>query len=242
MINVTRNPASPTYLTTDEIRAYIVAAISHRDDPVNHPKPEKPAEYRNSDLLTAFDRDFFSKCYLTERKYANSWAMDVEHFIPQVEDASLVYEWTNLFPADAIANQMKPRRTPTGGYLKPCDPADDVEEEIVCTLEALGANPEFSAKTPTNIKALNTAQLLNRVHNGHNDNTKKLTADLRHAIAKKYDAILNKIIDWQGYPEGQMKAQAERDLRVMLSRKSSFTKICRSIPAVVQRVPAEFLD
>lgn len=32
--------------------------------------------------------------------------MDVEHFIPQMENPALVYEWTNLFPANAPANAM----------------------------------------------------------------------------------------------------------------------------------------
>lgn len=242
MINMTRQLPGPTYLNTPEIQQYINAAVLYMNDPIANPKPVKPANYRGSDLLTAFDRDFHSKCYLTEQKYANSWSMDVEHFIPQVENPSLVYEWTNLFPASAAANSMKPRRTPQGGYLNPCDVADDVETEIICTLEALGENPRFSARNAANVKSVNTCILLNRLHHGHDENTKQLTADLRHAISKKYDEILNKILEWNNAVDAQAKAQAEMELRGLLSRKSSYTKICRSIPAVIRYVPPAFLD
>jgi hypothetical protein len=213
------------------------------NDRVNVPKPKKPTAYRNSDLLTAFDNDFNSKCYLTELKYATSWSMDVEHFIPQVEDPSLVFEWTNLYPANAASNQMKPRSTPVGGYLKPCDPADDVEAEISVTCDLLGDKPDFQPVDPANIMAANTCALLNRVHNGHDAGTKKLTSDLRHAIMKKRMEIILKILEWKNAADGsQIKRQAERDLRDLLSRKSSFTMINRAIPAVIQYVPLQFLD
>lgn len=68
------------------------------------------------------------------------------------------------------------------------------------------------------------------------------TCDLRHAISKNYDEILNKILEWNNASDAQAKAQAEIELRGLLSRKSSYTKICRSIPAVIKHVPPEFLD
>ena len=243
MINVTRQATIPTALTAPEIQQYIQDCIRHLGNPGAHPRPEKPASYRTSDLLAAFDRDFYSKCYLTEQRFENSWPMDVEHFIPQVEAPELVYTWTNLFPADGHANRMKPRATPTGGYLKPCDPEDNVETEIIYTLSPYGYDPQFTPLNATNIKAANTCTLLNRVHNGHSEDTKKLTVDLRHAIHKKYIDVLKKIIEWQDAATGsQEKVQAERELREMLSRRSAFTMLCRSIPAVRQRVPADFLD
>ena len=99
MINIIREVVAPVSLNSPEIQLYIIDAVAHLNDPINVPKPDKPVAYRTSDLLEAFDRNFFSKCYLTEEKYVNSWIMDIEHFIPQNERPDLVYEWTNLFPA-----------------------------------------------------------------------------------------------------------------------------------------------
>ena len=169
--------------------------------------------------------------------------MDIEHFIPQAERPDLVYEWSNLFPAEHNSNMRKPRVTPAGGYLDPCNPDDDVENEIMYSLSPNGFDPYFEAGNPLNIKAVNTCNLLNRIHNGHDENTKKSTLELRHTIHKKYVKILNKICAWQGYADGSPeKFQAARELRDMLSRKSSFTMLCRTIPAVRLFVPEEFFD
>jgi len=242
MINIARNRNNPVSLSTKEIQSYIQDAILHLEDPDNNPKPEKPVSYRSSDLLSAFDRDFYSKCYLTEAKFINSWIMDIEHFEPQCERPDRIYDWNNLFPAEHYTNMLKPRRTPSGGYLNPCDPNDDVETEIVYTLSSRGYDPNFEAKNPNNIKAVNTSALLMRLHNGHNDDTKKGTEELRHGIHKKYIDILNKIIVWQSLPnDSQDKVQAKRELKDLLSRKASFTMLIRSMPAVRQ-LPSDFFD
>jgi len=233
MINITRHEKAPESLNVPEIRDYIKSAIQHVNAPENFEKPEKPASYRNGDLLEAFDRDFFSKCYLTEKKFSNSWSMDIDHFIPQNERPDLIFDWNNLFPADHHANMMKPRRTPDGGYLDPCGPNDDVENEIIYSLSALGFDPDFMARDNTNAKAVNTCNLLHRLHRGHDQNTKNVTKSLCHAIHEKYVTIHKKIIEYYRYQEGsQEKFQALRDLKDHLSRKSSYTMLCRSIPAV----------
>ncbi len=243
MINVSRNSDPPESLNSPEIKQYINDAVQYLNDPENYDKPKKPQSYRNSDILEAFDKDFYSKCYLTEQKFYNSWQMDVEHFIPQAERPELVYEWTNLFPCDHYTNMIKPRKTPEGGYLNPCENGDDVENEIIYTLDDWGYDPYFEPRLPDNQKVINTCDLLNRVHNGHDDNTKKTTEGLRHAIHKRYIEILNKIVEWQRYPDGtEEKVRAARILKGLLSRKASFTMLCRSIPAVRQALPKSFLD
>jgi hypothetical protein len=243
MINCTREPDSPTSLNTAEIQQYITDAVAYLADPDNLLKPEKPTRYRNSDLLKAFDRVFYSKCYLTEKQCINSNTMDIEHFIPQAERPDLVYEWTNLFPAEHYANMIKPRVTPEGGYLDPCNPDDDVENEILYSLSPHGFDPYFEAANPLNVKAVNTSNLLNIIHNGHNEKTRTSTLELRHTIHKKYVKILNKICEWKDAVDGSPeKFQAARELRDMLSRKSSFTMLCRSMPAVRRCIPQEFFD
>lgn len=241
MINIIRQPDSPKSLNTPEIKQYIIDSAAYLINPLL-PKPEQPVNYRNSDLLEAFDRDFFSKCYLTEEKFANSWIMDVEHFIPQNERGDLVYEWTNLFPAAHYPNMLKQRSTPAGGLLDPSNPADDVENEILYAMSVYGTDPRFAAKNAGNVKAVNTANLLMRVHRGHDENTRKGTETLRHAISKRHIEVLHKIIEWQGAAEGtQAKFQAQSELQGLLSKKASFTMLIRSMPSV-RSLPAIFFD
>tara|TARA_B100000787_G_C16178705_1_gene290506 strand:+ start:1061 stop:1807 length:747 start_codon:yes stop_codon:yes gene_type:complete len=241
MININRQNNSPASLNTAEIRQYIQDAIGFLNNPTN-PKPTKPVSYRNSDLLDAFDDSFHSKCYLTELKFVNSYIMDIEHLIPQNERPDLVYEWSNLFPAEHYTNMIKPRTTPIGGYLDACEPTDNVEEAIIYTLSPYGYDPLFEPNDINCQKTKNTCDLLDRVHNGHNATTIKATQNLRHSIHKKYIDILLKINEWRGFPDGtQEKAQTKRELKGLISRKNSFTMLMRSMPAVRQ-LPNDFLD
>lgn len=243
MINIIRPKEVPASLQSQEIRDYLEALANHRDDPEHFSKPEKPPAHRNRDLLEAFDRCFFSKCYLTEQKFANSWALDVEHFEPRKEKPELTWEWNNLFPAEHKANMMKPRNTPSGGYLNPCSPDEDVENDIVYVLLPSG-KMEFEAKEESNIKAKNTANLLNLLHNGKDDDedSRKNTEHLRSLITKKYIDTLNAIIEWKDAKDEQEKFESKTKLRHLLSRKSSFTAIIRSTAAVRKHVPKNFLD
>lgn len=241
MINVVRETNPPTSLNNPIIQQYLIELSLHLEDS-NNKRPEKPISYRSSDLLDAFDRVFHSKCYLTEEKFSNSYIMDVEHFIPQNENPALVYDWENLYPASHYPNMIRTRVTPHGGYMNPCNPKDNVELEIIYSLSDIGYDPHFEPLNSNNIKAVNSCNLLERLHNGHDSNTRKGTKTLRHAIHKKYVDILNLIIRWRAAPEdSQEKFQAKRELKEMLSRKSAYTMLCRSIPAV-QQLPSEFLD
>lgn len=242
MINVNRELKIPESLQNNDMRIYIDNYLLHVKDPNINPKPDKKPQYRNSDLLEAFDRCFYSECYLTELKFYSSWEMDVEHFIPQNENRSLTYEWSNLYPADHKANMCKPRTTPAGGYLDPCDNNDDVENDIIYGLAILGEKPIFKSTSPTNQKALNTVQLLDRLHNGTDDISNRNTAGLRSAIEKKYKIVLNKIVEWlQLEDDSDEKFICEAELKDLLSRKSSFTMLIRSMPSV-RKLPSSLLD
>ncbi|SHN40452.1 hypothetical protein SAMN05216311_11220 [Chitinophaga sp. CF418] len=242
MINVQREAAIPTALNTPEIRQYIAEIQAHIANPTVASRPTEPGSYRSSDLLQAFDRCFHSKCYLTEQKFPNSWCMDIEHFVSQSVDPAKRYEWTNLYPAEHRANKMKPRTTPAGGYLDPCDAADDVETEILYSLDTMGDNPQFTPRDTTNVKAVNTCDLLNKLHNGHNDETVHATAGLRFEIRKKYMHILDLLIKWLASSNPVLKHQYEMELKMHLSRKASFTMLCRAMVAVLNHVPPQFLD
>lgn len=248
MINVQRGEA-PASLQTPQIQQYLEELIDYKNLSTEERKllspPKCNADYRNEDLFEAFDRDFFAKCYLTEKRFENSWAMDIEHFKAKAFEQfpELKYEWTNLYPADHDANMVKPRQEPQGGYLDPCSADDDVEKEITY-LALFGGDVAFKATNTNNQKAINTAQLLDKIHNGIDENSKKKAATLRQLIAKKRDDILTTIIEWQDAKakDNQAEFEAETKLKKLLSRKSSFTMLMRSLSAVRQCVPVDFLD
>jgi len=243
MINIIRVPDTLPSLATQEIKSYLDALSKHFEDKVTNPKPERKQEYRNWDVLEAFDNCFFSKCYLTEKKApANAWIFEIDHFIPKNEQPALVFEWANLFPCDAHTNNIRPRKTPPGGYLNPCNPADDVETEIVYDMDFQTDHLMFKPASTHNSKAINTADLLNRIHNGHDANTKKLTENLRAEIRKRSSEIKKVLGKWQiaieGTPE---KEEYLEELRGYLSRKESFTMLMRSMP-IVQKYLSHLFD
>lgn len=250
MINILRNSIAPDSLSTPEIRQYLDQLEAYYFDqelPIDQRTLSKPTcteTYRNSDLLEAFDDYFFSKCYLTEKKFITSWAMDVEHFIPRNKRPDLTYHWENLFPADHDANMMKPRKNPTGGYLNPCDPHEDVEKDILYFIDFEDNSVHFEASDRSNIKAVNTAKLLQKIHNGDSTETHRKTIELREAIRKKYIHVLETIIKWQNArlaKNSQDEFKHERKLQGLLSRKNAFTMLIRSVEAV-KILPDYFFD
>jgi len=244
MIRIVRPAVAPAALATPAIQEYVAACAAHAADPTL-PKPAKPESYRSSDLLTAFDTYFYAKCYLTEQQFISAWQMDVDHFEPANQNPARVYDWTNLYPAEHKANMMRPRQLPPGGLLDPC--TDDVENYLLYTLADMGREPSFVPRDATNPKAANTAQLLQILHNGRPGDveSRNRTRELRGLIKRQYDKVL---LAWGHYRDAcatndlQDRAQAEAELRVLLSRRASFTMLMRSLPFVRKTVPVEFLD
>lgn len=244
MVRISRLGAAPAALTTPAIQTYLAALAAHTANP-SLPEPKKPASYRSSDLLLAFDTYFHAKCYLTEQKFASAWEMDVDHFEPANQNPARVYDWPNLFPAAHKANMMRPRSLPPGGLLDPC--VDDVEGDIIYTLAAMGEEPNFQARDSTNQRAVNTADLLRLLHNGRTGDSESYqnTKELRRLIERRYKEVLHA---WGHYRDAcasgdaQDIAQAESELRVLLSRRASFTMLMRSLDFVRKKIPAHLLD
>lgn len=244
MICIARPATTPADLDSPAIQAYLTACVAYKADNTL-PKPKLPVSYRSHDLLATFDTHFYAKCYLTEQKFASSWEMDVDHFEPANQAPTRVYDWTNLFPAAHKANMMRPRRLPPGGLLNPC--VDDVETEIIYTLAVMGEEPGFKARDAANQQAVNTAQLLNDLHNGRAGDAESQhnTLEIRRLIERKYKMVKEA---WEQYRDAvedgdpQDMAQAEAELRALLSRRASFTMLMRSLPFVRKRVPAYLLD
>ncbi len=207
MINVVRNQHAPASLTTQK-------------------------SYRNSDVIEALHLVFKGKCYLTEKVFDSPNEMEVDHFATQTERADLIYTWDNLYAIDQKANKQRPKQTPAGGYLDPCDPGDDVEQEIIYVVE-FGGNALFRARNADNQKAVNTASLLNHLHK-----------DLKPAVKDKHHEVVNAVAEWYTAKEvGNESEELKKQLLIqkLLSRDSHFTMLMRSIRAI-QNLPPDFFD
>lgn len=244
MINVTRGPR-PNSLDRPEIRDYLeqVAAYNLLDE-IEKDKAKQPnaGDYRNNDVLDAFERDFYSKCYLTEEKFPNSYSLEVEHFKSKAfgQSPELKYEWSNLYPCTHDANSLKPKKDPEIGYLDPCNGNDDVENDILYDLLFDGVAC-FGVRDETNIKAKNTVKLLDKVHNGTDYTSKQKTKRLRHLIAKRERELILLIAEWSLEDNLENKFKLENRIKLILSRESDFTMLLRSLKCV-QKLPDDFLD
>lgn len=244
MIELTRPPA-PASLATPEMQQYVADCAAYALDPANMPAPAKPGSYRGSDVLKAFDEYFFSKCYLTEQWHGSSYEMDIDHFVPVNQNASLKYEWSNLFPAAHKANMMRPRTWPAGGLLDPC--RDQIASRLTATIGINGSEPRFEANDTTDVAASNTAELLNLLHNGKpGDEISRLnTNHLRVTIREQYHRVMVSIQRFLAATQSgnsQQMANARRELRGLLSHRAPFTQLMRSMYSVQEFVPAELLD
>ena len=189
-------------------------------------------EYRNDDVLDALYTLFLEKCYLTEEQFRFRNEIQIDHFIPHQNQSELRFGWSNLYPASPRANLLKSNANPDGGYLDPCHPADDVETAIIYSVEVGGA-VLLQPRDAANVKAVNTAALLTKIHH-----------ELGEAIRLKHHAVVYAVARWrttQQDPDRQKQAEAELELKALLSRRSSFTMLMRSID-IVDMLPAEFFD
>jgi hypothetical protein len=185
--------------------------------------------YRNKEVLDALHAVFLGKCYLTEMVFTSRDEMQIDHFVPQNENPSLIYEWSNLYAAWHRANLTRDRKTRPGGYLDPCNPTHDVEQDVIYVLQ-FGGKALFKAKEQSNIKAVNTANLLTKLHE-----------ELQPAIKERHHQVQNTLIGWYHAREQKNMREEYRYeslLRKLLSRDSQFTMLMRATLGV----PADFFD
>ncbi len=206
-------------------------------------EPNIGASYRTPEILDALGVVFRNKCYLCERSHPNPDDFEVEHFYTQKERPDLKRQWTNLFLACRNCNGIKPRNTPEGGYLNPCE--DDIESIIVHELPHYDYDsPEFYAKNDTeDIRVQNTINLLKRLHFGHEPRTTRSTASLREAISKQARILLTLIIEHhKAEKNGEQSEQARflQKIQKLLSRNAPFTMLMRHIG--VEHGYSEYFD
>ena len=198
------------------------------------PTPSISRSWRTDEILRSLGIVFHNKCYLCEIQSLNPQDFEVDHFTTRNERNDLSLQWENLYLICENCNRIKPRKTPEGGYLDPCNSSDNVEREIEYILNQKEYdNPIFVCKNRSaNRRTTNTVNLLMRVHHGHNSETSFTTASLRNVILKQASNLLTEIVNHQkAREEGNHHREQESlaYIREYLSRYSPFTMLMRVI-------------
>lgn len=190
--------------------------------------------WRTEQILESLGIVFLNKCYLCENLSANPQDFEVDHFLTRAERNDLTLQWENLYLICENCNRMKPKSTPLGGYLDPCNSNENVESEIGYILNVNDYdNPIFVCGNPSpSRKAINTANLLMRLHHGSNPNTRRKTASLRNAIEKQASKLITAIANHQKARNDRNHITERENLQYIgqyLSRNSPFTMLMRVI-------------
>ncbi|MBK8052582.1 MAG: hypothetical protein IPK35_04685 [Saprospiraceae bacterium] len=194
-------------------------------------EPNISNDYRTIEILDALGIVFRNKCYLCEKKDTHPGVFDVEHFETQNEAGNKRYNWTNLFLACHICNGIKPRKTPTDGYLDVCNPDHDVESFISYGFDPLEYDTPIFSAIEQSKKTQNTVHLLKRLHFGHDKKTKYRTASLRDAIKRQAQSVISNIAKYKRAEEIQDQKTLNKEkvkLIKYFSKGSPFTMLIRS--------------
>ncbi len=185
-------------------------------------------KYNTDEVYDALELLFKNKCFLCEQKRNSARNFDIDHFIPHKKDDKLKFDWNNLFLCCRDCNQYKGTLE---NILNPCDPNEDVEKLIEYYIVPVDDIPHFYPSDPSNIKIVNTCNLLEKIHNGDNPNSVNKTASLRNVIKRRVDELKIAILNYHRYgkerkPKEEYKALQK--IKEICSRKSSYTMLMRS--------------
>jgi hypothetical protein len=199
--------------------------------------------YAGQDVLEALYAVFREKCYLCETKVSMG-TFQVDHRKPKGDGCfeHLEHDWENLFPVCNMfgCNQRRTRTFPEGGMLSP---GDDVEHRVVQKVEGW-VSPSlrksgdvafvFRATDPAEVAAVNTAEELDRIHNGTGSSAADKAAALRYAIFEHLVTVSLAVFHYRGLaeePGADPGTIAERRWRVqrLVSRSAPYAMLVRSL-------------
>lgn len=119
-------------------------------------------DYKCGCVLERLKIDFKNKCYLCESKEPLS--INVEHFKPHRGDKKLKFDWNNLFWSCAHCNNTK--LTEFTHLLDCTNPNENIEDKLIYFFKPLPFEKVSIDATDSDIKTLETQQLLLAIFNG----------------------------------------------------------------------------
>jgi hypothetical protein len=151
--------------------------------------------------------------------------------------------WTNLFPTCNThrCNERRKKKYPEGGLLDPAG-GDGIErrlrQRIVGLVSLVLAIDDdmrlaFEAVERSDIAACNTAEELDRIHNGTDSSSEDTARALRRAIRTEVAKVAKIVMRHERLSQTPSASEAERaalidKLRKLTSRHAPFTMLVRS--------------
>ena len=165
-------------------------------------KSERPVEwttknYRDHVVVRALRKDFHGKCYICEQKHFPN--INVEHFIPHLDNEEIKLDWNNLYYACSRCNSIKNKYY--NDMLDCCKQEHLVEEWIKIYYKNYDDDIEVINACPTDnpfYEKVSVAQILitNCYNKCDSSGTQEISKeDLRDKILDEHSKFLAMRID-----------------------------------------------
>lgn len=147
--------------------------------------------YKDTSVVKQLQKDFHGKCYICEQKHFPN--LNVEHFIPHLDNEELKLDWNNLYFACSRCNSIKNKYF--DNMLDCCNPDHLVEDWIKIyyrmpdeDIEVINACPN---NNPFHDKAEKSKDLINKCYNNANSGIQEVSKeDLREKIIEIHSDFL----------------------------------------------------
>lgn len=199
-------------------------------------KSERPTDWTTKDykdpvVVRLLKKDFHGKCYICEQKHFPN--LNVEHFIPHLDDETLKLDWNNLYYACSRCNSIKNKYY--DDMLDCCNQDHLVEEWIKVyyrmpdeDIEVINICPKDHSYCE---KAETSKDLITKCFNNANSGIQEVSKeDLREKIIEIHSEFLDlrreffkKLDNWQD----QEKIKKADDIKHRLKSHYAFSAILR---------------
>ena len=188
-------------------------------------------DYKDPVVVKQLKKDFYGKCYICEQKHFPN--LNVEHFIPHLDDETLKLDWNNLYYACSRCNSIKNKYY--DDMLDCCNEDHLVEEWIKVYYRMPDEDIEVVNTCPRDHsfyeKSENSKELIAKCFNNENSGIQEVSKeDLREKIIEVHNEFLDlrreffkKLDDWQDAE----KIKKADDIKHRLKSHYAFSAILR---------------
>ena len=188
-------------------------------------------DYKDSVVVKQLQKDFHAKCYICEQKYFPN--LNVEHFIPHLDNETLKLDWNNLYYACSRCNSIKNKYY--DNMLDCCNQEHLVESWINVYYRMPDEDIEVVNTCPRDHsfyeKSENSKELIAKCFNNENSGIQEVSKeDLREKIIEVHSDFLDlrreffkEIDNWQN----EAKIEKADNIKHRLKSHYAFSAILR---------------
>ena len=188
-------------------------------------------DYKDSVVVKQLQKDFHAKCYICEQKHFPN--LNVEHFIPHLDNETLKLDWNNLYYACSRCNSIKNKYY--DNMLDCCNQEHLVESWINVYYRMPDEDIEVVNTCPRGHsfyeKSENSKELIAKCFNNENSGIQEVSKeDLREKIIEVHSDFLDlrreffkEIDNWQN----EAKIEKADNIKHRLKSHYAFSAILR---------------